>query len=149
MANKGGTPENLHPVRSSEEAKELGRKGGIASGKARRAKRDSKEAARLILDLPVSGPNESNLKALGIDEEDFSNRVALFARAYVKAMAGDINAMRFLVEIAGETPSQMIAQERFEMEKENGAGVNDAIDDWVNSIPDLVFEDEETDQTDE
>ena len=37
MANE----QNLKPVRSEKEAREKGRKGGIASGKARREKKNS------------------------------------------------------------------------------------------------------------
>ena len=48
--------ENLIPMdqRSEAEARELGAKGGKASGAARRRKRSLKEAADLYLSLPVS-----------------------------------------------------------------------------------------------
>ena len=52
MANDG--IENLRTP-STEEAREIGRKGGIASGKARREKRDRKQIASELLDLTVSG----------------------------------------------------------------------------------------------
>ena len=42
MARHIGT-KNLKPVRTKREAKERGRKGGIASGEARRAKRTFKD----------------------------------------------------------------------------------------------------------
>lgn len=40
MAKKGGNPQNLIPIKqNSQEAKEAGRLGGIASGRARRLKK--------------------------------------------------------------------------------------------------------------
>lgn len=46
---------NLIPntERSPEELREMGRKGGIASGKARRRKRDLQKLARMLLDKQV------------------------------------------------------------------------------------------------
>lgn len=144
MAKKGGAPENLKPVRSKEEARERGRNGGKKSGEARRRKRDAQQAARLILNLPVStDAMENNLKKMHIEEEDFTNRVALFARAFTQAMSGDVKAMQFIVEMAGETPDQQLDKKRFENEIGKQEGSNNAVDDWVNAIPDVVTEDEE------
>ena len=42
--------ENLKPVQSKEEARELGRKGGIASGEARREKATMKKTLEMLLD---------------------------------------------------------------------------------------------------
>ena len=41
--------ENLHPVSSTEEARERGRKGGLASGEARRKRKTLKEELLLML----------------------------------------------------------------------------------------------------
>lgn len=46
MANE----KNLKPVRSKEEAREKGRKGGIASGKARRERKTLKDELLLLLE---------------------------------------------------------------------------------------------------
>lgn len=144
MAKKGGAPENLKPVRTKEEARERGRNGGKKSGEARRRKRDAQQAARLILNLPVStDAMENNLKKMHIEEEDFTNRVALFARAFTQAMTGDVKAMQFIVEMAGETPDQQLDKKRFENEIGKQEGSNNAVDDWVNAIPDVVTEDDE------
>lgn len=144
MAKKGGAPENLKPVRTKEEARERGRNGGKKSGEARRRKRDAQQAARLILNLPVStDAMENNLKKMHIEEEDFTNRVALFARAFTQAMTGDVKAMQFIVEMAGETPDQQLDKKRFENEIGKQEGSNNAVDDWVNAIPDVVADEDE------
>lgn len=46
MANE----QNLRPVRNEKEARELGRKGGIASGEARRQKKTMRETLEQMLD---------------------------------------------------------------------------------------------------
>lgn len=142
MAKKGGAPENLKPVRSKEEAKKRGRNGGIQSGVARRKKRDARAAAKLILNLPCTEATERNLRSMSVDEEDFTNRVALFARAFAQAMTGDVRAMEFIVKIAGETPEQELDQKRFDNEIGKQEGSNNAVDDWVNSIPDITTDEE-------
>ena len=142
MSKKGGAPENLKPVRSKEEAKKRGRNGGIQSGITRRKKRDARAAAKLILYLPCTEAMEKNLRSMSVDEEDFTNRVALFARAFAQAMTGDVRAMEFIVKIAGETPEQELDQKRFDNEIGKQEGSNNAVDDWVNSIPDVIQEEE-------
>lgn len=113
---RNGKSENLIPMnkRTVEEQREIARKGGQASGAARRRKRDAKSAAQLILNLPALENIEDNLKRLGVEnEEDFTNLVAIMARAYDKAMTGDVNAMRFLMEMANITPAQKFAEKQY------------------------------------
>ena len=59
MANNEG---NLIPVteRSKEEARELSKKGGIASGKARREKADLRKQAQLWLETDVTHDKNGN-----------------------------------------------------------------------------------------
>ena len=74
MANE----ENLIPFGSAEEARESGRKGGIASGVARRRKRSLKESADLFLSLPVADQKQWNkIAKQGVDPEDVDNQMAI------------------------------------------------------------------------
>lgn len=143
MARKGGAPENLNPVRTKEEAKKRGQNGGKKSGEARRRKRDAKEAAKLILNLPCTEAISKNLKTMSVDEEDYTNRVALFARAFTQAMTGDVKAMEFIVEMAGETPRHQLEVKRYEDEAGRNSAGGNVVDDWVSSIPDVVDEEED------
>lgn len=152
MANE----ENLIPFDSNqnrEEAKKNGKKGGVASGEARRRKRDAQKAAEFILSLPAKGGTVDNLMSLGVDEEDATNLVALMARMYSKAMAkgGDVNAARFLVEVMGGTAKHKVEKERlaiekervtlekkrFEQEQSNKQSSSDAVNDWLEVIMDV------------
>ena len=62
MANDG--IDNLIPQseRTKEEQREIARLGGIASGKARKEKRDRKQIASELLDLTVSGAGIDKIK---------------------------------------------------------------------------------------
>ena len=119
MASQKDGTENLIPVnkRTKEEARAISSKGGKASGEARRKKRDAKSAARLILSLPTVDKVTKSLEKLGIDDEsEYTNMVSIFAMAYLKAMKGDIGAMRFIVEMAGMSPEFKMVEERHKNE---------------------------------
>ena len=96
---------NLKPIKkgelSTEEAKARGRKGGIRSGISRRNKRDAKEAATYLLGLAAKGKLDANLSELGIPVDERTNMIALVARLFTLAMAGNLDATDRLLKIAG------------------------------------------------
>lgn len=92
MANE----QNLR-VPSSEEARELGRKGGIASGKARRRKADLKRAFNTILKADVANENiAKQLEALGFEA---TNEMALAMVMMQKAMKGNVKAFEQIARL--------------------------------------------------
>lgn len=102
--------ENLKPntTLSKEEAKELGHKGGIASGKARREKKMIKDNIELLLGLPIKNNKmKDNLKALGIDETEMNNQMALVIAMYQKALKGDVQAFNTLRDTIGQKPVEV------------------------------------------
>ena len=99
--------ENLKPIQSTEEARERGRAGGIASGAARRRKRSLKEAADLYLSLPVSDRRRWNkIARRGVDPEDADNQMAMVIGLADAATAGDARAAKVLVDLLGEAEEQ-------------------------------------------
>ncbi len=101
MANE----KNLVPMdrRSPEEAREMGRKGGIASGEARRRKRSLKEAADLFLSLPPADRRVWNkISRAGVPPEDIDNQMAMIAGLTAAACEGDARAARVIVDLLGE-----------------------------------------------
>lgn len=58
--------ENLTapPIRTSEEARRIGRLGGLASGESRRRKKTIAEALRKVLDEPVGNGGTTRLDAI-------------------------------------------------------------------------------------
>lgn len=96
MANE----ENLIPFneRSVSETRELGRKGGIASGIARRKKANMKKTLDAFLVSPVASPKMAEkLKEMGF-EDDFES--ALIMVAIQKALKGSARHMELIAKIA-------------------------------------------------
>lgn len=100
--------ENLVPMqdRSPEERQELGRKGGVASGAARRRKRSLIDTADLYLSLPVSDRRKWN-KAAGryVDPEDIDNQMAMIIGLVDAATAGDARAAKVIIDLLGDRAS--------------------------------------------
>ena len=97
--------KNLIPMdqRSKSEARDLGQKGGIASGVSRRRKRSLKEAADLYLSLPVTDRRTWNkIARRGVDPEDIDNQMAMIIGLTIAATAGDAKAAKVIVDLLGE-----------------------------------------------
>lgn len=87
---------------SGEEAtKEVGKKGGIKSGEAKRKKKSMREKMELLLSLPADDTDADNLKALGISPDDIDNEMIIIKALFDKAATGDINAIREVRNILG------------------------------------------------
>ena len=87
--------ENLIPIseRSTEEVREMGRKGGIASGKARRERKALKEALLVALDIEKG---DKTVQEIGVE--------ALLQ----KFMSGDIQAFTTVRDTIGEKPTDKV-----------------------------------------
>lgn len=95
MANEQNLVRN--DQRTPRERRENAKKAGVASGKARRAKKSREERIRYIFDLAVQNPKIlKNLEALGIEATQMDNETAADARMMLKALQGDVNAYRTL-----------------------------------------------------
>lgn len=81
MANE----QNLKPVASKKEARERGRKGGLASGEARRKRKTLKEELLLMLS---EGETQQSVTLALIE----------------KAMSGDTKAFEVIRDTIGEKP---------------------------------------------
>ena len=104
MANK----TNLIHFTSDQDRKkaaENGRKGGIASGKARREKKKFKALIDYYLSLPIKDRKTFNdLLALGIDPDDINNQMLLIVSLGEQAIKGSAKAARLLLNVVGEDP---------------------------------------------
>ena len=105
MANE----KNLIPYseRSENEARENGRKGGIASGESRRKRKLLKDSMNALLELPVSSTREYNaLIKMGIDIEDIDNSQLIVLALFNKAKSGDVAAIKELRNLIGEDSAE-------------------------------------------
>ena len=124
--------ENLIPneERTPSERRENARKGGIASGKARRRKRSMKEAADLFLSLPVSDKWKFNKAARRyVDVEDIDNQMLMIMGLVDAATDGDARAARVVIDMIGEsTPREDAEQDQLARAAELLGGIDSAID---------------------
>ena len=102
---------NLVPL-TTEKAREIGKKGGIASGKAKREKKLIKEQINLLLSLPLKDKKAiKKLETLGIDTDDIDNQMAMVIAMWQTALKGGKNsvaAATFLRDTIGEKPVEQI-----------------------------------------
>ena len=124
--------ENLIPIanRSPEEVRAMGKKGGIASGVARRRKRALKEAADLYLSLPVSDKRTWNrLARRGIGPEDIDNQMLVIAGLTDAAACGDAKAAAVLFKALGEdVPPGEANEDQLREAKKLLGGIDSVID---------------------
>ena len=89
MANE----QNLRPCEhkfTQEEAK----KGGIASGEARRAKKSLREAMQILMDADLTGK----------DGKTMTGTEAMAAKAFQAALKGDWKAWELVRDTSGQRP---------------------------------------------
>ena len=92
MANE----ENLIPMseRSKAEARELGRKGGIASGKARKQNADIKKRLKEIVSMTLRDGKIDRIKTLAdAKNANLSISDALLVKMILMALNGNVKAM--------------------------------------------------------
>ena len=96
MANE----QNLIPnsERTPEELREQTRKGGIASGKARREKRDLRKAIEILLEKDFKDSNG----------KDVSGAEAIAIKQFQKALNGDTKAFEVIRDTSGQKPVEKV-----------------------------------------
>lgn len=111
--------DNLIPMseRSEDEVRELARKGGIASGEARRRKRDIKDSLDILLSMPfkldgnAADMIRTQLNKLGVNEEDVDNQMAMAFSMFVNSVGTGKNAVSaatFIRDTLGEKPKEKV-----------------------------------------
>lgn len=93
-------PENLIPndQRTPSQRRENARKAGKASGKARRERKQMREVIEELMSRQYVDANGNEIDGV----------TALMTRVYRQAMDGDMKAVTFLRDTAGEMPVQKV-----------------------------------------
>ena len=98
-----------------EQRRENGRKGGIASGEAKRKKKAMRERLEILLDLPMKSGKGADLEAIknfaALKGKNITVQDAMMIAQIQKALKGDTNAAAFVRDTAGENPAQKIEAE--------------------------------------
>jgi hypothetical protein len=100
--------DNLEPVRTKGEAKERGRNGGIASGKARREKKAMRETLEALLSMPMKSGKAADVDAVKnfaeLKGKNITVQEALTIAMLQKAMKGSVSAAEWIRDTAGQKP---------------------------------------------
>ena len=86
MANEQNLIKNSD--RSPSQRRENARKAGIASGVARRRRKNLSELAKIIAENPVPEAAKAKLAKMGIEDEDANNNALVAVSVYKKAIQG-------------------------------------------------------------
>lgn len=89
MAARKGSENLKPPIRSAEEARKKGKKGGIASGEARRRKKTMRELLEIAMERP---------------QGDKTTAEAITVALLEKALSGDVKAYEVVRDTLGENP---------------------------------------------
>lgn len=94
--------QNLRPPFTPEEAREYGRKGGIASGKAKRKKASLMKCAQRVLEAEVPEKLKKGLKSIAGEVEDENDTLFTMAVAAMvkESINGNAKAFHELLAIA-------------------------------------------------
>lgn len=95
-----GRKENLKPVKSVEEAREKGAKGGKKSGEVRRQNKSLRQALRYLL-------QEGYEK----DGETLDGFEIIATKVFEQALAGNVKAFEVIRDSIGEKPTEVHAFE--------------------------------------
>jgi hypothetical protein len=91
---------------TTEEARERGKKGGIASGKARRKKKALNDTLSELLSMPVKDGRLNDLESIkslaSMKGKNITVQEAIVLAQIQKALKGDQRAARLLFEVLGD-----------------------------------------------
>lgn len=106
------TSENLIPTnrRTKKEVREIARKGGKASGEARRRKADLKKALKTVLEADVhSDKVAEQLEDMGFDN---SNLMAMVFAQMQQAQKGNVRAFEAITKVMGVEKDELDRKEQ-------------------------------------
>lgn len=112
--------EDLVPLnrRTKDEQKEIAKKGGIASGVARRKKRSMREVLKMLKDMPVKDRKIiAQLQAAGIDDKDMTIGAAMAFSAIIHAMKGNGQMMKLVLDVMGETSDARLREREVKLKE--------------------------------
>lgn len=109
MAGYDNIKEHGFDKRTTEEQREIAKKGGQASGRARRRKADFRKTLNQLLTTQIDNPDVTPLlENLGIDS---TIEAAMLMAQIKEAMTGNTKAAYFVAQYAGQS-DKTIADER-------------------------------------
>lgn len=119
MANE----QNLKPLnkRPQRERKEIARMGAKASNEVQANKKALREAANILLAMPVDKETKAELKQYRVSNANCTYAMALVIAQLKNALQGDTRSFTAIRDIIGEKPKD---NEQEEIERDNQIVIN-------------------------
>lgn len=135
MANE----QNLKPIRNVNEARELGRKGGIKSGETRRREAALRDTMNRLLTMQVEVEGLSDILRSDGGESTYEEIIAM--AMIQQASLGDVKAYQAIMKTVGQTEmseadleEQKIRTDRAKRARDQEVGDADSQDDNIQSF---------------
>lgn len=103
--------------RTTEEQQEIARKGGKASGEARRRKRDMRKTLEGFLSMQATDKNKKAFEKNGYEAADLTNSEAMAITMMAKAIAGDIKAISLVLDVMGDRFNDQLRARELELKE--------------------------------
>lgn len=106
--------DNLIPQseRTKDEQRAIARKGGIASGKARREKKLMRETLDILLSMPLKNGKNADVDSIrnfaALKGKNINVQEAMMIAQVQKAMKGDTKAAEFVRDTMGQKPVENV-----------------------------------------
>lgn len=104
-----GNPENIKKYAfqnlTAEQQRKIASEGGKKSAQNKKEKRAMKSIVKMVLDMPAPKAVRDKMKLLGIQDEDATYRVGVVVGLLQRALAGNTNAARYIMELAYDDPT--------------------------------------------
>ena len=98
--------------RTTGEQQKIARKGGIASGKARREKKLMRETLDIILSMPMKNGKNADVESIrsfaALKGKNISVQEAILIAQVQEAMKGDTKAAEYVRDTIGQKPGESI-----------------------------------------
>lgn len=130
---------NLKPIRSESEARELGRRGGKASGEARRRKAALRDTMNRLLTMQVEVEGLSDVLRADGSESTYEGLIAM--AMIQEASQGNVKAYQAIMQTVGQTDKseadleeQKIRTDRAKRARDQEIGADDGENDNIKSF---------------
>lgn len=146
LERRGNVSDNLIPQseRTKDEQREIARKGGIASGKARKQKKAMKDTLAILLTMPMKAEELTDIESVqGVAELTGLNvtvQEAIMLAQIKKAVKGDTRAAEFIRDSSGNmlNAESEARIEKLKAETERLKGGEDPLENKIGKLFDMI-----------
>lgn len=117
---------NKAPQFTTANAKEMGRKGGIAAQKTIAKKKHLRDSLKTILALEPNDRNKQKLADMGIADSEMTNEMLMAVAMFQKAIKGDVRAAEYIRDLTGQQPQSKLEKARTNLMNAQASALKDS-----------------------